>query len=59
MKQTYEVKQMLEAQGTRFGVYKSGKLWEAGYITRQAAEQQAAMQNALDERIALATERNQ
>jgi hypothetical protein len=33
----FEVKQMLEAQGTRFGIYKDGQLYEAGYVTEIAA----------------------
>jgi hypothetical protein len=38
----FEVKQMLEPEGTRFGIYKDGQLYEAGYITEKAANELVA-----------------
>jgi hypothetical protein len=34
----YEIKRMLEPQGTTFGIYKNGKLFEYGFLTEKAAQ---------------------
>ncbi len=43
----YLVKRMLEPEGTRFGVYRDGKIWEVGYITEKAAQEMADLMNRL------------
>ncbi len=44
----FTVKRMLEPEGTRFGVYRDGKIWEAGYVTERAAQDMADLMNRND-----------
>jgi len=37
-KPQFEIKRMLEPQGTTFGIYRDGKLFEYGFLTEQAAQ---------------------
>ncbi len=41
----YSMKRMLEPEGTRYGVYHDGKIWEAGYLTEEAAQEMADLMN--------------
>ncbi len=48
MKTKYQIKRMLEPQGTTFGIYRNGKLFEYGFLTEKAAEEWLAIKTSYE-----------